>query len=207
MKSELEESVFCKRFYAGDGAVGFVETVTGRSIRFAQSRGEAGNVRENQVGDIDEKTFSFWMRLRENLCGSEDGGWKGATSGAVRGSVFLRGESGVQHHPLDLLADEFELERKVAAHLCAVEAAFADRLLDAAGEKEGLFELFGRDLEVNFVFVCFAIEREDALDHLHVLDNVRERLFVAVRFLLVLLFFGGRFFVVFLFLFLSDGMF
>ena len=100
---------------------------------------------------------------------------------------------GVADLHLHLFADEMEREGKFAGLLRSVEAFFAGGAIDAAGEEEKFFELVGGDFEVDFVFVGFAIEREEAFDHLHVLDDFIERFFVVEFFRL----FGfGRFFVV-----------
>ncbi len=119
------------------------------------------------------------MRLGLELRGTQDRAWKRASDRARRGRAGRRAERRVLLHQLDALADLVEHERKVAQHLRPVEAALPHPLVERGREQEALLELVGLDLHQDLVVVGVAVEREHALDDLHVLDDFIEWLVVA----------------------------
>ena len=69
-----------------------------------------------------------------------------------------------------------EAERETAPHLRGVETAFAHGLIDCGGEEECLVDLLRQDFHQEAVVFGFSIEGKQALEHLHVFDDLIERL-------------------------------
>ena len=119
------------------------------------------------------------MRLRLELRHAEQRVRVGVRDRARGRRAGRRAERGVLHHELDVLPDLVEGEREVSQHLRAVDPALAHALVEGGGEQELPVELVGRDLHQDLVVVGAAIEGEEALHDLHVLDHVVEGLVVA----------------------------